>query len=205
MNSQDHSQTRWSLAGALTAAIAASVCCLGPLVLVGLGVGGAWTSSLRVLEPYRPIFIAVTLGFLGFAFYRAYRTPAAASCEPGSSCAVPRAARVGRIALWIVAPILLALLAFPQLAPHLFGTNSTKGATNVPIQQVVLKVDGMTCGSCTLHVRESLMHVDGTQDAKVTLDPPEAVVRYDPARTSVQSLEQATAKAGYSSSVKQEK
>ncbi len=68
-------------------------------------------------------------------------------------------------------------------------------------EQAVLKVEGMTCGSCTIHVRESLTHVDGVQDATVTLDPPEAMVSYDPAKTSVQSLEQATAKAGYPSSL----
>lgn len=47
---------RWSLGGALVAAVAASVCCLGPLVLLALGVSGAWASSLRALEPYRPTF-----------------------------------------------------------------------------------------------------------------------------------------------------
>jgi mercuric ion transport protein len=194
---------RYSLAGAVLAALAASLCCVGPLLLLALGVGGAWASSLRVLEPYRPILIALTLGFLGFAFYRAYRTPAGAACAPDGSCTVPRGARVSRIALWIITPIILALLAFPYLAPHVFAGTSTKGATNVATKQAVLKVEGMTCGSCTLHVRESLKHVDGVQDAKVTLDPPEAIVSYDPSKASAEKLTQATAKAGYRSSVKQ--
>ncbi len=69
--------------------------------------------------------------------------------------------------------------------------------------QVVLKVNGMTCGSCTATVRQSLTQVDGVQDVKITLVPPEAVVKYDPAKASVQALEQATDKAGFRSSVKQ--
>ena len=33
------------------AAILASACCLGPLVLVTLGFSGAWIGNLTVLEP----------------------------------------------------------------------------------------------------------------------------------------------------------
>ncbi len=43
------------------AAILASACCLGPLVLIALGFSGAWIGNLTVLEPYRPIFIGVAL------------------------------------------------------------------------------------------------------------------------------------------------
>ncbi len=43
------------------AAIVASTCCLGPLVLVALGLSGAWIGNLTLLEPYRPFFIASRL------------------------------------------------------------------------------------------------------------------------------------------------
>jgi len=46
------------------AAILASACCLGPLVLLMLGASGAWIGNLRALEPYRSIFIALALGAL---------------------------------------------------------------------------------------------------------------------------------------------
>ena len=84
----------WGIAGAFIAGLGAAACCLGPLVLLALGVGGAGASSLKVLDPYRPIFIVIAVVLLGFAFYRAYRTPAAAACEADGSCAVPRAARI---------------------------------------------------------------------------------------------------------------
>lgn len=53
------------LAGAL-AAILASACCLGPLILLTLGVSGAWIGNLTALEPYRPIFIGTALVALFF-------------------------------------------------------------------------------------------------------------------------------------------
>ena len=49
------------------AAILASTCCLGPLVLVALGLSGVWIGNLTLLEPYRPLFIAGSLVALFFA------------------------------------------------------------------------------------------------------------------------------------------
>jgi MerT mercuric transport protein len=47
------------LAGA-AAALGASACCAGPLLLVVLGVGGAWGSRLTALQPFQPLFVAVS-------------------------------------------------------------------------------------------------------------------------------------------------
>jgi mercuric ion transport protein len=102
------------IAGILSA-IGASICCVGPLVLLALGVSGAWISSLTALEPYRPIFIGLTLLFLGFAFYRLYlKRPA---CSPESACANPRTLKNQRLAFWIVTVLVLGLIAVPWVAP----------------------------------------------------------------------------------------
>lgn len=71
------------LVGAL-AAITASLCCVVPLLLVTLGVGGAWVASLTRFEPLRPIFIAITLAMLFLAWRKLYRP---AHCESGRVCA----------------------------------------------------------------------------------------------------------------------
>ena len=55
-----------SMIAAVIAAIGASLCCIGPLVLLALGISGAWISYLTALEPYRPIFIGVVLLFPEF-------------------------------------------------------------------------------------------------------------------------------------------
>lgn len=51
------SESKKSLLVASLTAIGASVCCVGPLVLLTLGVGGSWASTLTAFEPVRPIFI----------------------------------------------------------------------------------------------------------------------------------------------------
>ena len=73
-----------TLIGGGLAALAASVCCLGPLVLVSVGVGGAWISTLTKHEPFRPLFIGVALLCMVLAYRKIYRAPAAADCAPGS-------------------------------------------------------------------------------------------------------------------------
>jgi mercuric ion transport protein len=106
-----------TLAGGLVAAILASVCCLGPLVLVMVGVSGAWISNLTLLEPYRPVFIGAALVFMGLAWHRIYRVPTAAECEPGTLCALPQTNRVYRVMFWTVSALVLLALGFPYLAP----------------------------------------------------------------------------------------
>jgi mercuric ion transport protein len=106
---------RSSLAAGVLAAIGASVCCVGPLVLLMLGIGGAWVANLTALEPLRPWFIAATLVFVGFAFRRLYLQPQV--CEPGAACAEPIVLKRQRLIFWIVSVILLALLSVPWLAP----------------------------------------------------------------------------------------
>lgn len=104
-----------SLLAGVLAAIGASVCCVGPLVLLGLGISGAWIGNLSALEPVRPIFIGVTLIFLGLAFRRLYLVPQV--CEPGTPCADPRTIQRQRVIFWLVTVALVGLLAVPWLAP----------------------------------------------------------------------------------------
>lgn len=96
------------------AAVGASLCCVAPLVLVSLGLGGAWMSTLTGMEPYRPIFIVLTLGLLALAGTKMYRQPAV--CEPGRACADGAVQRRQRLIFWVVAALLLLLLTFPWYA-----------------------------------------------------------------------------------------
>lgn len=195
------SRQRWGLTGAIVAAITASLCCVGPLLLLAVGVSGAWIGTLTALEPFRPLLAALALGFLGFAFYRVYRKPAAEACEPGSSCANPRSDRINTAVLWIVTVGILGLLAFPYAAPHLVASAPVQKSSDTV--QVVLAVQNMTCGSCPVTVAGSITRLPGVVDAQATLEPPEVVVLYDPTQVSAEDLIAATTNAGYPSSVKQ--
>lgn len=104
-----------ALAAGGAAAILASTCCLGPLVLVALGFGGAWISNLTALEPYRPFFAGAAVVALLFA-HRAIFRPATA-CEPGLVCAVQKAKTGYKVVFLMVAVLAFVALTFPYTAP----------------------------------------------------------------------------------------
>jgi mercuric ion transport protein len=102
------------IAGTLTA-IGASVCCVGPLVLLALGIGGTWVGNLTAMEHYRPIFIGLTLLFLSLTFRLLYLVPQV--CAPNTPCADSHTIKRQRMTFWVVAVLLLGLLAVPSLTP----------------------------------------------------------------------------------------
>lgn len=107
-----------SMIAAVIMALGASLCCVGPLALLALGIGGTWISSLAALEPYRPVFIVITLVFLFLAFRKLYLVPR--QCAPGDACAVPATLRNQKIIFWVVTALLIALLTFPYYGIALF-------------------------------------------------------------------------------------
>ena len=115
LKKSDVSRGKGFLIVSILSAIGASVFCVGPLVLLALGVSGAWIGSLTALEPYRAIIIGLTLLFLGFAFHRLYL--ALSACSLGSPCANPRVLKRQRLTFWIVTWLVLGLVAVPWFAP----------------------------------------------------------------------------------------
>ncbi|NGZ97149.1 MAG: mercury transporter MerT [Nitrospira sp. WS110] len=108
----------------VSAALLASVCCIGPLVFTALGVGVGATGFLagtagvlKRLLPYRPAFIGLTILLLGIGFYLTCRNPESARCAPGEVCAQGNPKGGNRTCLWIMASLALVLV----LAPYWLG------------------------------------------------------------------------------------
>lgn len=105
-------------AGGILGALAASSCCVIPLILFSLGIGGAWIGNLTALAPYKPLFVAGTAGVLGYGFYLVYWKPRRA-CADGAACARPVPSRIVQIALWLATALVIAAFAFDYVAPLL--------------------------------------------------------------------------------------
>lgn len=99
------------------AALLASACCLGPLVLVLAGISGAWISNLAAFQPYQPLFMTASLVALFLAWRQIWRP---APCIPGQACAAPRVVRGYKILFGLVVLVLAAAFAFPFLAPWFY-------------------------------------------------------------------------------------
>lgn len=107
--------TKGSLVAGALAALGASACCAGPLILLLLGIGGGWATHLIAFEPYSPYLTALTVLFLGAAFYNLYLRRQA--CVRDAACASDRVIRNQRITFWLVASPVVLLLTFPLYAP----------------------------------------------------------------------------------------
>ncbi len=109
------SNGRLAAFGSVLAALLASSCCIAPLILVTLGVGGAWIGNLSALEPYKSYFAVVALFCLGLGFRQIYRKPD--SCEESSSCARPMPRRITKAVLWLATLLVIAALTINWWAP----------------------------------------------------------------------------------------
>jgi len=108
-------------AGGVLGALAAMSCCIMPLVLFALGIGGAWIGNLTALAPYQPIFIGATLAFLAAGYYLVYRKPRAVHAE-GAACTRPLPRWGIKLVLWAATALVGSAMAFPYVARALLGT-----------------------------------------------------------------------------------
>lgn len=103
-------------AGSLVGAVLASSCCIVPLVLVSLGISGAWIGSLTALEPYKPHFVAATVVLLGAGYWQVYVKPRRA-CAEGSYCASPSSGRITKAILWLATVVVVLAATINYWAP----------------------------------------------------------------------------------------
>jgi mercuric ion transport protein len=116
-------KTRLILGAGLIAAIAATFCCMTPLILFLLGITGAWMANLNAIEPYRPYFLIASAIFVAIGFWRVYMKPRAPDCKPGGFCVMPESGRVNKIMLWVTMAIIVLVLLYPFILP-IIGGNS---------------------------------------------------------------------------------
>ena len=101
---------------------------------------------MTFVEDYRPIFMIVTFGLLGSAFYMTYRPRAMATEGEGRASVAANGVRAGlmtfnKIILWAVTLMAVVMLFFPQAVPGLFASGNRFTAD---MQLSVIQIEGMT-------------------------------------------------------------
>jgi mercuric ion transport protein len=110
---------KWLAAGGVLGAIAASSCCILPLLFVSVGLTGTWIGGLSALAPYKPLVVIATLGMLGYGFYLVYWKTEEA-CAP-EACARPVSTRIVKLLLWVATIVVLLAASFDYIAPLLLN------------------------------------------------------------------------------------
>lgn len=191
-----------SLAGTgLLAALAASLCCITPLLAIVGGLGGV-ASTFSWLEPLRPYLIALTVGVLGFAWYQQLRPAPVAADDCG--CAVPAKPSLMQSRGFLASVSVLAglLLAFPYYSARFYPAAASKtvaATSSAPVWQTSsYRIGGMTCEACARHVEHDVQQLPGVQSVRVSYDQGTAEVRFNPEVTPAAQVEKAINGTGYS-------
>ena len=184
-------------AGAVVGALAASACCLGPLVLAALGLGGA--GAFALLGAYRPYVLAVTAVLLGAAFFVTYRPRPADGC----GCERPKANRAGRVGLWIATLAVVLLAAAPsvlaKITPWNGSTMTNHGASDALITSTI-RVEGIDCEACAAPIRRALEQVGGLRALALDVPAQLVTVTYEPAPGRLAAYVSAINTLGYEAS-----
>jgi len=188
-----------SLAGALLSAVAASSCCLGPLLLAALGLGGA--GAFATLAAFRPYILGVTAALLAAGFYLTYRTPRAAS---GDACGCERrnTRRAGKVGLWIAAALVLLFAASPTLLARALERPAKAAPSGVRTETVTLDVKGIDCEACAVPLRRALAKAGGFHALSLDVPSQTAAVTYEPAPGRLEAYVAAIDELGYEAAVR---
>lgn len=115
----DRRRDRWLAGGGVVGALLASACCVLPLTLFSLGIGGAWIGQLTALAPYKPWFWAAGALFVAGGFVSAWRGRRA--CRTDGGCPPSLLQRVTSALLGFAALLLILVALWPWILPVLMG------------------------------------------------------------------------------------
>ncbi len=191
------------------AALAASLCCVGPLVAVILGVGAF--GAANVFVHFRPYLLGITLALLAGAFYLVYRPAKTGDCSQGA-CSIQSPGHYSKTMLWIATILVLLFATFPYYSGLVWNTLARNSVPSAPfrpppqrppaLSTLSLDVTGMTCGGCAAAVESALAGLKGVQKASVSLEQKKAVVNFDTSVVTPDHVVQAVEKAGYKAQVR---
>jgi copper chaperone CopZ len=166
----------------IIAAIAASLCCITPLLALLAGASGA-ASSLSWLEPARPFLIGLAIATLGFAWYRSLSKKESNACGPDGTCAVDKKSFLAtKTFLTIITIAAIALIAFPYYADKFYPKVKKQNVAVVEsnnINTASFNIKGMSCKACETEVNNELHKVAGVIDAQTLYDKGTSIVKYD--------------------------
>lgn len=177
----------------ILSAILGSICCVGPLILVALGLG----TGAAVIGRYHWIFIAAAIAVLCWAWFKHLREAKHCACEHR----VMDGRWISLVILLFASALVLGLTAL-NASSYIFTGPTPPLATgaNANIRRVVIPVKGMTCATCEIAVRNALKRVDGVAAAHASVASETATIDYDPARTNPEQLVSAINSTGYHAS-----
>ena len=187
----------------LLTAIAASLCCMTPVLALIAGTSGI-ASTFSWIEPFRPYLIGLTILVLGFAWYQKLKPQKEIDCEcetddlPAGKAGKTKFIQ-SKTFLGIVTAFAIVMLAFPYYS-GIFYPNTDKQIIVVDesdIKTTEFKISGMTCASCEEHVNHEVNKLNGIISSKASYENGNAIIEFDKTKTNETDIEKAINSTGY--------
>lgn len=172
----------------MVAALAASTCCIPPVIAAIAGIGGI-SSSLSWMEPLRPYLIGLAVIAIGYAWFAFLKTKKEDDCD----CPIDEKPKWYQTKAFLVGVSVFAAvaIAFPYYSGIFFSTPSPQNIGIVNESNIVeahLTIEGMTCTGCEHHVNQVLLNRDGVLDAVASYETGGATVKFDKSKVSIEQL-----------------
>ena len=187
----------------LLTAIAASLCCITPVLALIAGTSGL-ASTFSWLEPFRPYFIGLTILVLGFAWYQKSKPNKQIDCN----CDIEEKPKFiqSKLFLGIITAFAMLMLAFPYYSSFFYPKKEKQIIVDDKsnIQKVEFTIRGMTCASCEEHVNNEVNKLTGIISSNTSYDKGKAVIAFDNSKNNITEIEKAINSTGYSVTDKKE-
>jgi len=188
---------KWLAGTSILAVIAASLCCITPVIALVAGISGI-AASFSWLEPARPYLLllsGLSLGLAWWVYFRNRRKQIACDCEEDEKKSFIQSGKF----LAIVSILAIVLSLFPYYS-SIFYSNPEPVLTNNPdirFETITFKVKGMTCTSCEEHIDHEVKSIAGVAKSNSDFENGNTRVQYNPAQTNADSIKAAINSTGY--------
>lgn len=194
METQNKS-SKGAITTGIIAALAASSCCIPPVIAAIAGVGGA-TGSLSWMEPLRPYLIGLAVVTIGYAWYSHFKPKREDDC----GCHIEKHKWYQTKGFLVGMTLFAAIsITFPYYSGIFFSDNIKEiiVVENSNIQKIILEIEGMTCDACQNHVNHAVNELSGIVDINTSYAKGNAIVEFDNTQTDILEIEAAVNSTGY--------
>lgn len=172
-------------------AITVSICCIGPLILIALGLG-SWGLG-AVISKYHRLFLTTGILLILFSWTRYFKEK--------KKCTIKKCQMENkRVTLTVLIISTTIVLFFAGLNLYTYAGRPLVIDPIISVAEmktISIPVEGMTCFSCEFAVSSALKKIDGVVSVKASAKEGKAQVKYDPLKTTVAQLIEVINKRGY--------
>ena len=160
--------------GSVITALLSSLCCIGPLILISIGIGS--TAFFLQFNELRLYLIGASIIFLVPAFYLVYKKREI-KCEDGT-CKNEIVSKWNKAGVWTGTFAVLFFISFPYLG---FDTSAAKNENTKTESYTIVKlqINNMDCEACARGLESQLNKLDGVKAANINYSKENGLIEYD--------------------------